>query len=314
MVIEDSTPVVSVIIPTYNPTAQLQKAIESVLMQHIELEVIVIDDGSEVDVKSLLSDKLEEIKLIRQSNKGVAGARNRGLKEAQGHYIAFLDDDDTYLPGSLKNRIECFENHSGTGGVLSASLTLSASGQLKPWLEVSGVEPGKAKLLGRAEFCRLTRKYGYFMIVSFLTTLQMVRDCGGFDERMYVGEDTDLFFRIMQNKPLLFLQKPTFVRLSGGLTANPDNIPRTRQSQYVMVRKYMTHVRESWSKSEAHEFWKFHDVILRQRIKFALLDDDRKSAVKFAEEFEHTWSAKNIAAKIVARLSLVLPSWRRKWR
>lgn len=94
---------VSVIIPTYNRAHLLPAALESVLSQsHPDVEVIVIDDGSTDDTKTVIQPFLDRIVYFETENGGPAHARNIGMRAATGRYIAFLDSDDRYLPGKLE--------------------------------------------------------------------------------------------------------------------------------------------------------------------------------------------------------------------
>ena len=102
-------PLISVIIPVYNHPSDLQRAIGSVLRQTWQnFEVLVVDDGSEEDIKSVcdsFNDK--RIKYLRnKEHKNANAARNRGITEAKGEYIAMLDADDEYLPDHLMRRME----------------------------------------------------------------------------------------------------------------------------------------------------------------------------------------------------------------
>src|SRR5919112_3168501 len=93
---------VSVIIPSYNHAHYLGEAIESVLSQsYRNFEIIVVDDGS-TDNTSEVASHYEEVRLVRQENRGLAGARNSGLAEAEGEYLVFLDADDRLLPRALE--------------------------------------------------------------------------------------------------------------------------------------------------------------------------------------------------------------------
>ena len=102
------TPIVSVIMPVYNGSAYIGKAIESALLQGVPLEIIVIDDGSTDNLDDVLK-KYADTDVIRvihnKHNIGVARSRNRGVRAAKGEYIAFLDCDDWWEPGKLKNRL-----------------------------------------------------------------------------------------------------------------------------------------------------------------------------------------------------------------
>ena len=103
---------VSIIIPTYNGSESILKAINSVLNQtYSKIEVIVVDDYSGDDTVRLVSKiKDERVKLLKHDeNKGGSAARNTGTKASKGQYIAFLDDDDEWLPGKLENQIKHLE-------------------------------------------------------------------------------------------------------------------------------------------------------------------------------------------------------------
>src|ERR671916_3003782 len=108
---------VSVVIPCYNQAHFLGEAIESVLSQtYEEFELIVVDDGSKDDTEELASSYAAEdarVRLIRQQNRGLAGARNRGLSESSGEYVVFLDSDDRLLEEALAVGVGELQAHSG---------------------------------------------------------------------------------------------------------------------------------------------------------------------------------------------------------
>src|SRR4028119_1234933 len=105
---------VSVIIPCYNQAYFLGEAIESVLAQsYPHFEIVVVDDGS-TDNTSEVAARYPGVRCIRQENRGLAGARNEGIRHSSGSYLVFLDADDRLLPEALavglrhlKERPEC---------------------------------------------------------------------------------------------------------------------------------------------------------------------------------------------------------------
>ena len=111
---QNSSPLVSIIMPGYNAEAYIVEAIESVWCQsYTHWELIVIDDGSTDDTASIVQafdDK--RIVYIHQDNAGVSAARNAGLTYAQGEYITFLDADDVLPQKSLEARVKYFESHA----------------------------------------------------------------------------------------------------------------------------------------------------------------------------------------------------------
>lgn len=112
---------VSVIMPAYNCRATLKEAVDSVLRQEVPLELIVIDDGSADpadDIMEAYADDSRVRYLKNQNNIGVSATRNRGVREAKGEWIAFLDADDYWGDGKLVSQLKCLER---TGGILSCT-------------------------------------------------------------------------------------------------------------------------------------------------------------------------------------------------
>lgn len=107
-------PEISVIIPSYNRAALLGRAIESVQAQNFEdLEILIIDDGSTDDTQNVVAELQRgdpRIRLVQHpQNRGEAAARNTGLREARGRFIAFLDSDDSWLEGKLHRQHAALE-------------------------------------------------------------------------------------------------------------------------------------------------------------------------------------------------------------
>lgn len=105
----DKTPIISVIMPVFNGEAFLEKAIFSVLSQGLDLELVVVEDCSTDGSRELLTVLAEQDSRIRlilmEQNSGVAACRNRGVSEAKGAYVAFLDCDDWWEPGKLQMQL-----------------------------------------------------------------------------------------------------------------------------------------------------------------------------------------------------------------
>lgn len=112
----DTSPTVSAIITTYNRPDLLPRAIDSVLTQTFEdLECLVVDDCSPDDETAKVIESVEDsrIKYIRHDeNQGLSAARNTGIEQAEGKYIAFLDDDDEWLPNKIERQVDLFNNLS----------------------------------------------------------------------------------------------------------------------------------------------------------------------------------------------------------
>lgn len=117
-------PVVSVIVPTYNREKLLPRALDSILNQTCsDWEIVIVDDGSTdntagvvADYKSRIGDRLV---CLHQPNRGVSRARNRGIDECRGRFVAFLDSDDEFLPNKLQRQLDLFEMRPELGLVYS---------------------------------------------------------------------------------------------------------------------------------------------------------------------------------------------------
>jgi glycosyltransferase involved in cell wall biosynthesis len=106
------TPLVSVVIPTYNQPAFLHEALESVFAQTFkDYEIIVVNDGSTDDTGEQLERYGGRIRLITQENQGIGRARNRGMDAASGRYIAFLDHDDLWHRAKLETQVAYMQEH-----------------------------------------------------------------------------------------------------------------------------------------------------------------------------------------------------------
>ncbi len=131
-------PQVSVIIPAYNGDRYIVQAVESALAQTFtDLEIIVVDDGSTDETHQVLEPYLDRIRYVYQENAGVAAARNRGIQEAKGEFIAFLDQDDFFFPDKLAAQIALFRQQPSLGIVNSGWRIVNHQGEkisdIKAW-------------------------------------------------------------------------------------------------------------------------------------------------------------------------------------
>ncbi len=122
---------VSVIVPTYNRAHYLGEAIASILNQDIQgcqIEIIVVDDGSTDDTKEVLEKFGNSVRYIYQDNRGAGSARNRGIQEATGEWLAFLDSDDRWLPEKLTLQFKVMDAFPGYSAIHSEFLIFDAAG------------------------------------------------------------------------------------------------------------------------------------------------------------------------------------------
>lgn len=123
-------PIVSVVVPLYQTERYIAEALASVLAQtYLNFEVIVVDDGSS-DNGPQIARSIQDARLrvVTQANRGLAGARNTGVREARGAYVAFLDADDRWQPGKLAAHVAQLDRNSAIGVSFSASTFIDDDG------------------------------------------------------------------------------------------------------------------------------------------------------------------------------------------
>ncbi len=200
-------PLVSVIIPTYNRGWIIKEAIDSVLAQdYRDFELIVVDDGSTDNTPEVLDAYRGTIKVFRQENKGVSAARNRGIAEASGRFIAFLDSDDLWLPQKLSRQVEFFNTTPDALICQTEEVWIRSGVRVNPkkrHQKPSGMifEPSLALCLVSPSAVMIRR-----------SLLEIV---GNFDETLPACEDYDLWLRISCRFPVYRIDTPLIIKRGG---------------------------------------------------------------------------------------------------
>lgn len=193
---------ISVVIPAYNRGAAIRETIESVLAQTVveQAEIIVIDDGSTDDTLEFLNIEYsvyDNVRIIHQPNAGVAAARNRGLQEARGEFIAFLDHDDIWLPQKLSSQLAVFENNPKLAVVCCRWRDIDSAGKLL----ISDEDAWAARKLPRGNVYKQFLRYNALVSMSVpLMRAQALRDIGGFDVKAAPCDDWDLWLRLSRGQ------------------------------------------------------------------------------------------------------------------
>jgi glycosyltransferase involved in cell wall biosynthesis len=198
-------PKVSVIIPLYNGKKYILETLNSVLNQTFkDFEVIVIDDGSKDNSKEVLEKYLDRIRYIYQENSGSpAAAKNRGIKESKGEFLAFMDQDDLWQADKLAKQVKILEKDQKIG--LVATNTLVFDSQTK---EIKGKAWAKVSKMS-AEQTRKRLLQGNFIVTSSAVMVRKETIEGkGFDENMRLADDYELWFRIAKKWQLEFIEEP----------------------------------------------------------------------------------------------------------
>jgi glycosyl transferase family 2 len=193
-------PAVSVIVPTYQRRELVKRAVASVLSQTVsELELIVVDDGSTDGTEDVLRGVDPRLRYHRQENHGVAAARNAGIELARAPVVAFLDSDNCWLPHHLEVLLETLGRHPDAVMVSTC-----------PKFVIRGRQgAADARVRDALEELLIVNFLGYVSCVG-VRREALVR-VGGFDDRMRMNEDTDLWVRLAMVGPVATLSRRTIV-------------------------------------------------------------------------------------------------------
>ena len=198
---------ISVVIPTYNRIALVERAIDSVLRQSIKpFDIIVVDDGSDDGTSEMIQKKYRSINLVQQQNSGVSAARNNGIKHAKGDWIALLDSDDEWTEKKLENQVNRL--------IKNPDYHFCHTNEI--WIR-NGVRVNQKKR---------HQKYGGYIFdkcldicrISPSSTLfkkNILEHVGWFDTQLPVCEDYDLWLRITADYKILFVDEPLIIKYGG---------------------------------------------------------------------------------------------------
>jgi glycosyltransferase involved in cell wall biosynthesis len=208
-------PKVSVVIPTYNRAANVRKGIESVLAQTFtDFEVIVVDDGSSDDTGKILGQIFgDRIRYYTQTNQGASVARNKGIEEARGEWIAFLDSDDLWEPDKLEWQFKALEQFGPQCGGCYTDVRIFNHSETRTFFQMAEDSYRHEGAMGvNTDVLRLlVRPGGAGMVVclsSFLARADMVRRTGGLDPKLLYSQDSEFMFRLAMLTGICYVNRP----------------------------------------------------------------------------------------------------------
>ncbi|GAB1542691.1 glycosyltransferase [Scytonema sp. NUACC21] len=199
------SPKVSAIVPAYNIRSYIGKALESLERQSFhDFEAIVVDDGSSdgtaLEVEPYIK-RDARFKLLQKQNGGLSSARNFGINNARGEYIALLDGDDIYHPNKLANHVARLDNGSQIGVVYSASRAIRDDGS-PTFIHLSGKPVQSDPLL--ALLCKNFVGHGSNAVFRRC----LYDEVGEFDESLRSCEDLDFWLRVAGTRRWQFYREP----------------------------------------------------------------------------------------------------------
>lgn len=192
---------VSVVIPAYNSMKYLPETLDSVFAQtHQNLEVIVVDDGSKDHTEEFMKTYPHPVVYIKQENKGLAGARNTGLKAVTSEFVAFVDSDDLWEPEKIAVQLDVLRRHPEAAMVYSRMSYIDQFSQKTDSSYDCECHEGMI-------FERLFEG-NFIPVSSVLIRKSCVDRVGFFDGRWKGCEDYDYWLRVSVDEPIAFVDQP----------------------------------------------------------------------------------------------------------
>ena len=223
-------PVVSVIIPTYNREQYIQKALDSVLAQTYQrFEIIVIDDGSTDSTRTMISAYKENVHYLYQENQGISRARNTGIKNSHGDYIAFLDSDDYWLPEKTELQIALLQKHPEYGMAASRCASIRLDGSFRE-KNRPGTSGWVLENLFQANFIRTS---------AAIIRRECFDRIGLFDEELKECEEYDLWLRIAAHYPVGFINRSLAVYVDNPEGVSTDSLSGRLYRLKVLEKEYL---------------------------------------------------------------------------
>jgi glycosyltransferase involved in cell wall biosynthesis len=191
-------PMFSVIIPTYNRASFVTKAVDSVLRQSFkDYEVIVVDDGSTDTTRQALQQYGNRITVFHQANSGVSAARNRGIENANGKWIAFLDSDDEWKENYLARQLEHIRSNPNVIAFITNAINIHPGG-----VSHTHFQNTILKRFGVRTFVRIKRPFRTIMnhphwyLQSMVVRRDILLRSQLFDTTLTIAEDLDVIARL----------------------------------------------------------------------------------------------------------------------
>ncbi len=226
-------PLVSAVIPTYNYGRFVVEAVESALAQtYTPLEVIVVDDGSTDNTRERLAGYGDRIRYVYQPNQGLSAARNTGVREAGGEWVAFLDSDDVWYPRRVELQMAYATRHPAAGLIAADSFSDSA----RQWPAFDPENLTAVPITLRQILVR--SRFGPGGVLARRVCFDTV---GGFDTTLRSAEDRDMWLRIVARYPVVKLAAPLWwYRLHAGSMSSAAE--RMEQNELRVIRRMLDSV------------------------------------------------------------------------
>jgi glycosyltransferase involved in cell wall biosynthesis len=237
----DGRPLVSIVTPSFNQGRFIRDTLESVLSQsYPRIEYLVMDGGSTDETVEILRQYGDRLTWISEPDRGQAHAINKGWRRAGGTIVAYLNSDDTYLPGAVERAVACLEEHPEAGLVYGEGFHVDEQGKI---IERYPTEPfSRPRLEETCFICQPT----------VFIRRELVERVGYLDESLQYSLDYDLWIRAARVAPFAFTpQYLATSRLHADTKTLGQRVP-VHAETLKMVRRHFGYVPPSWVYAYAH--------------------------------------------------------------
>jgi glycosyltransferase involved in cell wall biosynthesis len=282
-------PLVSVLIPAYNVECYVAAAIESALAQtYPNVEVVVVDDGSTDGTAGVVAGFGDRVVTVTQENRGLAGARNAGIRAASGSILGLLDADDLWLPERLERCVAILVERPEIGMVTSDAFVMDET--VPTTKRCYGDRRRYPFPAHEDEQLDIIAKRN-FLFISVVFRRALVERCGGFDESMRRAEDYELWTRfLLSGSRAAFVPDPL-----GYYRVRSDSLSASKEQWGAHLSVLERHLPELWR----------HGARGRARDEFEIAErlaarGDRRRAFSF---FRHAITGEEVDLATRARLA-----------
>ena len=197
-------PLVSIILPLYNKKGYVRKAVQSIQDQtYGNWELIIVNDGSSDGSENEVPASDKRIRLFHQKNSGPGAARNRGIREAKGQLVTFLDADDHYYPQKLEKETKLLAETSEVDWMLSAKhYEINNEVRLQKICDINGKEISKSSIIIKDAVQQLSINWHINSLCIKRSLLSLIK---GFRESMRCYEVTDFYYRCALIRPMVVI-------------------------------------------------------------------------------------------------------------
>lgn len=219
-----SQPTVSVVIPAYNAEKTIRRALASVAAQTYDniIETIIVDDGSGDETAQIIRDEYPHVRLFEQPNQGSAVARNRGATEASGHYVAFLDADDEWLPEKTSQQADFHTRFPGA--ILSISNSREAGTAARRHTD----ESIRALHLRFRDVVNVYRGGLHYGCSGWFVERETFQRVGGYHPEFKRGQDLELLWRLtLEGYSAVFIEEELFLYHPSWTRRTPEDARNT---------------------------------------------------------------------------------------